>query len=64
MTFEELLPIWRLEYWAYIAAAYQDENASRLLDTTAAPAFYDYLTQHCTSRYILSAHGIGRDVEA
>jgi hypothetical protein len=50
MTFSELLTCWRFEYWSATVAGY---------DAT----FYDFLLTR-TTRFVLSAHGIGRNVEA
>lgn len=67
MDFQEMLRHMRHEYHATMAATCQDDQASRLLDPDKVakfPTFYDYLLRRGFSRQELSAHGIGRDVEA
>jgi len=54
MTWEELLEAWRFEYWATWMANPVPEN-----DIT----FYAFLLTKA-NRWQLSAHGMGRDVEA
>lgn len=66
MEFEELLRHLRFEYWATLAAdpRCQDDFDPRILHLEEASSFYDYLISRGFSRFCLSAHGIGRDIEA
>ena len=64
MEFEEFLRHMRFEYHGWLAAEYQDEVAPRILHLDDAPSFYDYLLMRGCSRFQLSAHGIGRDIQA
>ena len=67
MDFQETLRHIRHEYHSIIAATCQDEQASNLLDPEKVarfPTFYYFLLRKGYSRQELSAHGIGRDVEA
>jgi hypothetical protein len=50
MTFDEMLDIWRFEYWASLTAG------------ATWPTFYDFLLTRA-SRFVLSAHGIGRNID-
>jgi len=64
MTWKELMRIWQHEYHAICAATVADlqqfgVSANMPLSTT----FYDFLTTR-TTRFHLSAHGVGRDIEA
>jgi len=64
MTWKELMRVWRHEYHAIIASTVADlqqfgVSANMPLSTT----FYDFLTTR-TTRFHLSAHGAGRDIEA
>jgi len=64
MEFDELLAQMRFEYHAWLAAGCQDQFAPRILHLDGAPTFYDYLLMRGLSRFQLSAHGIGRDIQA
>ena len=64
MTIDELLDTLRFEYHGWVAATFCDAQVSRIVDYERAPSFYDYLVSRGFSRHKLSAHGIGRDVQA
>ena len=63
MTFDELLEIFRFEYYGWLEAEYR-EAEQHYLPIPDAPSFYDYLLMRGCSRFQLSAHGIGRDIQA
>jgi hypothetical protein len=68
MEFEELLRHLRLEYWGYLEserrqAEWQAQTGNQGYQANQ-PMFYDFLLSRGFSRQQLSAHGIGRDVEA
>ena len=54
------------EYWGELTAdqRYQDPDSPGILHLEGAPTFYDFLVARGFSRHQLSAHGIGRDIEA
>lgn len=57
MDFTDLLRVMRFEYWANYAAV-PDNLKKYFVD------FYEYLLRRGFNRWQLSAHGIGKDVQA
>lgn len=64
MEFDELLRQMRFEYHSYLAALRSNDEQHGTQTAREAPTFYGYLLRRGYSRQELSAHGIGRDVEA
>ena len=67
MTFQEKLKVFQQEYWAEIYAfprtpgSFLDWDA--IGETPRLKSFYDYLLARGYSRFQLSAHGVGRDIQ-
>jgi hypothetical protein len=62
MDFDKFLRHMRFEYHGWLEAEYR-EAEQHGLPIPEAPSFYDYLQMRGLSRFQLSAHGIGRDVQ-
>jgi hypothetical protein len=61
IDWEELMRLWQREYWGEHEAWLQGPT-SKVQDY---PSFYDWLLQRGkANRFQLSAHGVGRDIDA
>ena len=64
MEFEEQLKHIRFEYHSYLAALRSDDEKHGTQSVEQAPTFYGYLLRKGYSQQQLSAHGVGRDIQA
>jgi hypothetical protein len=65
MDIDELMSVWRREYWANLYAVCKPADGGPHLDADeleAFPSFYDWLVPAKMNRFQASAYGIGRDV--
>ena len=64
MEFDEQLRHTRFEYHSYLAALRSNDEQHGTQSAEQAPTFYEYLLRKGYSRQQLSAHGVGRDIQA